>query len=51
MTGGQPGQSMTHSGGFINFHFTKINIDPELREGTRDTNSILEDIAEMRETA
>ena len=35
----------------IKFYHTKINIDPELREGTRDTNSILEDIAEMRETA
>ena len=34
----QSGQSLTHSGGFINFHFTKINIDPELRGRTRRTS-------------
>ena len=48
---GQPGQSMTHSGGFIKFDFTKTNIDPELRERTRATNSTLEDTVEMLGTA
>ena len=49
---GQPGQSITHLGRlFIKFHFIKINIDPELKERRRDTNSTLVDTAEMLKTA
>ena len=51
MMGGQPGQSLTHSGGIYKIRFFKDKHSPGLRERTRDTSYTLEATQELLVTA